>query len=723
VTRRSKGWRSIEAFTGAVDHLRAELGRLDILLRRRIEQMRAARTLAADPELGGLYVSDTHADALLAAAEPDDGGSGEQLQRLREENERRAAAAGARLPLVELRSRFGLDAFEADVLLVALAPEVDLRYEALYAYAQNDVTLRRPSVDLTLRLLCSGFEDRLDRRRALVYGAPLRRHGLVEVVEPDGRDSPFPARVLKLDDRIVDFALGGGAPDARLLAFSEHVQPQRDLDELALPAELRARLANAGEKLPAGRLLLFTGPEGVGKRAVAEALCVRHGLGLLALDLRAALAAGAPLAATLALIRREARLTRSAVYLDHFEALLADPTAEAARTAAVARMLAELEAAAFAGSELEWRPGLLPLPRGFLSFAVPLPHHRERQRLWEQALRNGRPADVAAVAAKFALGPGPIEAAAREAADLATTRDASERAVSGADLHAAARSQSHGGLARLARRIEPRFGWDDIVLPAGLHAQLRELCSSVRHRHVVYSDWGFDRKLSLGKGLHVLFTGPSGTGKTMAAGIVAGELGLDLYKVDLSTVVSKYIGETERHLREIFLAAEASNAILFLDECDALLGKRSEVKDAHDRYANIEVAYLLQKLEEHEGPVILATNFVENVDDAFVRRMHHVLEFPALDARLRERVWRQMFPRQTPVSPEVDFGFLAERLEFTGGNIRNVAVAAAFLAAEEGGEVTMEHLVRGAAREFQKLGRLPSKADFGDYYELALGAP
>ena len=206
----------------------------------------------------------------------------------------------------------------------------------------------------------------------------------------------------------------------------------------------------------------------------------------------------------------------------------------------------------------------------------------------------------------------------------------------------------------------------------------------------------------------------------MASQIVARELDLDIFKIDLSTVVSKYIGETEQNLRRIFLAARASNAILFFDEADALFGKRSEVRDAHDRYANIEVAYLLQQMEEYDGVVILATNLSKNIDDAFARRMDHTIEFPFPDEEHRERIWRIIFPEETPLGADVDFAFLAHRFELSGGNIRNVALAAAFRAAEAGRAVAMEDLVLATSRELEKLGRLPSRAEFREYYELIL---
>ena len=276
---------------------------------------------------------------------------------------------------------------------------------------------------------------------------------------------------------------------------------------------------------------------------------------------------------------------------------------------------------------------------------------------------------------------------------------------------------------------DPVAGWDDIVLPPRALRQLREVCLSVKHRPTVYGRWGFERRLAQGKGLIALFAGPSGCGKTMSAQIIAAELKLDLFQIELSGVVSKYIGETEKNLNVIFEAARFSNAILFFDEADALFGKRSETKDAHDRYANIEVAYLLQKIEAYEGIVILATNLGKNIDDAFRRRLHHTIEFPFPDAEYRERIWRSAFPAATPLAGDIDFNFLARQFEFAGGNIRNIALAAAFLAAEAqsftdssarsvGKTVTMEHLIVATSRELQKMGKLPAKTDFCEYYEL-----
>jgi SpoVK/Ycf46/Vps4 family AAA+-type ATPase len=283
------------------------------------------------------------------------------------------------------------------------------------------------------------------------------------------------------------------------------------------------------------------------------------------------------------------------------------------------------------------------------------------------------------------------------------------------DLFAAARAQSGHDLAALSHKIEPKYTWEDIVLPDDALAQLHEVCQRVAHRHRVLGEWGFDRKLSLGKGVNALFAGPSGTGKTMAAEIIANALGLDLYRIDLARVVSKYIGETEKNLDRVFSAAENANAILFFDEADALFGKRSEVRDSHDRYANIEISYLLQKMEEYDGIAILATNLRQNLDDAFMRRLAFTVYFPFPDEASRRQIWTGIWtgiwPAETPLDSDIDLDFLARQFKLSGGNIKNIALASAFLAAEDKRPVTMAHLFQATRREHQKMGKVLSETE------------
>jgi len=417
------------------------------------------------------------------------------------------------------------------------------------------------------------------------------------------------------------------------------------------------------------------------------------------------------------LIDREARLQGALLYWAGFDGLLRDD--RAAHLAAVLPVLAGRPGPTFLAGEATWEPAGALHGCGFVRLEVTLPDAAQRLRLWQAALSEpgesepGEIAelDVAGLAGTFRLSGGQIRDAVATARSLARRRDLAAPRLGQADLAAGCRLQSNRKLAELAQQIAPHYAWDDIVLPDDRLRQLREVHDQIRYRDLVYDRWGFDRKLAMGKGLDVLFTGPPGTGKTMAADVLASALGLDLYKIDLSTVVSKYIGETEKNLARIFAEARTSNAILFFDEADALFGKRTQVSDAHDRYANIEVSYLLQRIEEHQGVVILASNLRGNIDEAFVRRLHAVVEFPLPDVADRRRIWERIWPDATPRAADLDLDFLASQVQVAGGSIRNIALAGAFLAAADGGVVTMTHLLRATQREYQKIGKVLSGTD------------
>jgi SpoVK/Ycf46/Vps4 family AAA+-type ATPase len=357
-----------------------------------------------------------------------------------------------------------------------------------------------------------------------------------------------------------------------------------------------------------------------------------------------------------------------------------------------------------------------------LHIDLPAPDDSVRATLWAETLSAYGIAlpetEVDGLAGRFRFTRGQMEAALRSATHAARLKPAGESQITASDVARACRSQSGPLLTGLAQHIEPRYGWSDIVLPANALAQMREICAQVRFRRRVYGEWGFGEKMARGKGLAALFSGPSGTGKTMAAEIIAGDLELDLYRIDLASVVSKYIGETEKNLAKIFVEAERASAVLFFDEADALFGKRSEVKDAHDRYANIEISYLLQRVESYEGVVILATNLKKNVDEAFIRRLQFLVEFPFPDEAQRRLIWLGQFPPRAPRAAALDLNFLAEHLALAGGNIKNVVLHAAFLAAANGGEIGMSHIMRAAKREYDKIGRLGSETDFGPYWHL-----
>jgi SpoVK/Ycf46/Vps4 family AAA+-type ATPase len=686
----------------AFPELRAALHRLELMLQREVLRLRARHQLV-EHDFRGLFISDEYVDALFQNTDqpaPSHQSLSDQIDLL---------AASERYdvgsPLAQLSTLFELSEVERDILLIALAPALDSRFEDFFAYAQNDVARRAPTVDLALKLLCGDFEDRLPAQSCFHWDRPLRKSQLLTLTPPQsGPAAPLLAHTLGIEPRIVAHLLGQDVLDEQIRAFSELVVPDRDLWSLPFGDHLLHQLDRATQALTdAPGLICLHGPKGVGRQSVAAALCARRGWNLIAVDWDAACRSGQNPQASLARINREATLRGAAVYMHGEKEAMPD--------------VSEIRVPVFWGQTTPIFEVDLDAP--LFIFELPRPNYEQRLSLWQRHLADlPQAADLsfAAVANKFSLTEGQIKAAAHQVAATLKARTSDAEHVTDDHLHQAARWCSNQALRELARKVELKHTWSDAILSPLCARQLHELYLSARHRHTVYSQWGFDAKLSSGKGVTALFYGPSGTGKTMAAGILAHELGLDLYQIDLATVVSKYIGETEQNLSRIYHAAEASNAILLFDEADALFGKRSEVKDARDRYANIEVAYLLQMMEAYDGIAILATNLHNNIDDAFARRLHHTVEFVTPDIKMREQLWCSVFPSQTPLSPQLDFGFLARQFEITGGNIRNAALIAAFSAADAEQPVTMEMIVTAVAREFQKIGKLSTRDAFQHYY-------
>ena len=713
------------------EHVLAHLTRLDVHIRASIAHARSVRQ--AEGEFKGLYISESEVDELLQQQigvpawwhgfrSPQTAEFRMAVDRLSQEIDARASLGTSEQGLWrldQLCESFQLTPFDRDALLLAIAPELDLRYERLYAYLQDDMTRKKPSVDLLLNLLCSNVEEKLSLRGRFGRSAPLVRYHLISVVEDSiSPNAPLLSKYVKVDERIVNYLLELDEPDPLLLGHAQYVMPQARLDDLSFPSDLTQRLRtlvsqSADRRTPL--ILYFQGGYGVGKQSVAEGLCQVLGLGLLLLDVRRLVQADQTTFETLLeRAHREATLCSVALYWRNFDLLLTDE-----KRLWLESFMATVEGCrgvTFLAGTVAWEPH--DAWRGVPFIRVPFeqPGFQERIHLWEKTLSNyslpSAGMDLESLANKFHLSGGQIEDSTMTAQNLALFRDPAQPQGAMADLIAACRLQSQRKLSTLARKIQPHYSWNDIVLPADRLQQLREICNQAKHRALVYEQWGFDKKLSMGKGLTMLFAGPSGTGKTMSADILAHELALDLYKIDLSMVVSKYIGETEKNLASIFNEAASSNAILFFDEADALFGKRSEVSDAHDRYANIEVGFLLQKVEEYEGIVILATNLRKNMDDAFVRRMQCTVDFPFPSAEDRLRIWQGVWPPETPRSPDLNLGFMANEFDLSGGHIRNIALAATFLAAEDGTAVCMTHLLAATRREYQKIGKVVMEGDF-----------
>jgi hypothetical protein len=734
MTRRLAEQGSALPYEDNAAHLRDELRRLDLLIQRRASAWRrgleVADGLAASK---GLFISQEEFEELLrqGAAEPPSAlaisEAENRLAAFEAAIDAKVTASterGVFLGLPGLAARFELSQIEQEAVLICLAPELDRKYDTLYAYLQQDVTRKRPSVDLVLGLACRSDSERWQARPVFSDRGTLFRAEILDTVDdprsPSG--SSGLARFMKLSDRILGFLLGQGDIDPRLDGFAKVLHPDRPLDDVLIDPQVRAEaeaiIAHhfAGAASPWHRLIVgLHGPRGIGKRDLALGVCNRLGCPLLYVDLASPAARGKELASLLRLAFREGVLQQAALYLDHLDRLPEEEGQAAAWLEALAQVIDEYGWLTFFGSEKPWsHPGAFG-ERAFYAIELAGPEVSIQRTAWQRALEryapDREPSWPEQLVSRFSLTPGQIEDAARWAERRRVMRqDALGPDLT--DLYAACRHQSSHQLGDLAVKIEPRNAWDDLVVPEDTLGQLREICSHYRHRHRVLGEWRFERKLSYGKGLSALFAGPSGTGKTMAADVVASELQLELYKIDLSAVVSKYIGETEKNLAKIFKEAESSNAILFFDEADALFGKRTKVSDAHDRYANIETSYLLQKMEAYEGVAILATNLRENIDDAFARRIRFLVDFPFPDAERRQQIWRTHFPAEAPTGRDIDFVWLGQQLQITGGNIKNIALNAAFLAAEDGGEIAMAHVLRGAKREFEKIGKLWNDKDF-----------
>ncbi len=411
-----------------------------------------------------------------------------------------------------------------------------------------------------------------------------------------------------------------------------------------------------------------------------------------------------------AIAARECRLTDRALVVGPVEVL-------AERGAAAVRAFAELACPVVLVGSRPWDPAW---SRGVpVLIDAPIPSIEDRARVWTDEL-GGVEGDVDAARemVQFRLSPEQTVRAAHAASQQAA---AEGRPLTAADLKAGARSQNAAGLERLSRRVRPLVNWDDLVLPDEISLQLRELASRARYRDLVLDTWGMGRTTIKGRGLTALFAGDSGTGKTMSAEVIANDLGLDLYVIDLSTVIDKYVGETEKNLDRIFTEADRVNGVLLFDEADAVFGKRSDVKDSHDRYANVEVAYLLQRMELFDGVAILTTNLRANLDEAFTRRLDAVVDFPVPDDDGRLHLWQKHLPPDVPRGDDLDLRFLSRQFTFSGGNIRNIALAGAYLAAADGTALSMTHLIHGTAREYQKLGRMCVESEFGPYYDLVAG--
>lgn len=669
----------------ALADLLTQLGEVERRIRGLVAARRAVDPHPDDP-FRGLYLSDEAVDRVLES-------ESEALLLLAEglpepSDDRPGGPASGRLRT--LARTCGLTTLDVDLLLVALACDLDPRFEQLFGYLNDDVTRRRPSVAVALALCGIPLASAAGRER--LTSGPLLTAGLLAVDDPD---RPFPGRALRLPDRVVGHLLGIDTPDPALAGVLQPVPEGAWGDGAGLAGALGTGISLVYLREP---------PTGSGALMAVDALA-RCGLAVVVVDLDG-LGRHTDVVALARGVAREARLTGAGV--------LAGPLSESGTRADVlAALRAEPLPLLLVGS-CSWDPAwsadvplLVDVPKSTLA---------ERGDLWREALSGEDVGfDPGYATSQFLLRPTQVARAA-EAARM-QSRLSPDGRVTVEHVRAGARSENGSALQRLARRVEPAVGWSDLALPLSTMTALQEVAARARHRERVLGEWAMRPGGGRGFGVAALFAGDSGTGKTMSAEVVAGELGLDLYVVDLATVVDKYVGETEKNLDRIFDAAAGVNGVLLFDEADAVFGKRSEVKDAHDRYANIESAFLLQRMETFDGLAILATNLRANIDEAFTRRLDVLVDFPLPDAAQRLVLWRSCL-RTLPQSESLDLEFCATSFELSGGAIRSAAVTAAYLAATAGCPVTMAQVVMAVQREYRKLGRLCVEQEFGRYHAM-----
>jgi SpoVK/Ycf46/Vps4 family AAA+-type ATPase len=612
---------------------------------------------------------------------------------------REAASAMPSPPALEtLTQAFGLSPFERSVLLLCAGMELDSSFAALCTDAQGDPLRAFPTFSLALSALPDAHWS------ALTPAAPLRRWRLIEV----GAGNSLTLSSLRIDERILHYLAGIQQFDDRLAGIIEPLQTAGDV--VPSHAEVADRIVEIWKAaigkgaLPAIQLC---GGDVLSKRAIAMTACASLGLRLSVLSAHFVPVGPSEIDGLIRLWWREAILSSSVLLLECDEMDESDQTREKALTRFIESTGGVLI--------LATRERRRERQRAFITFDVRKPTLGEQRAIWHRVLGDqaaGFNGKVEALISQFSLSAQAIQVAAVKTLSLRAGDDASDKSEPdeiGNELWDACRAHSRSRMESLAQKIEPAATWRDLVLPEPQRQILRDISAHVRQRAKVYDAWGFRAKGARGLGISALFAGSSGTGKTMAGEVLADELRLDLYRIDLSQVVSKYIGETEKNLRRVFDVAEEGGAILLFDEADALFGKRSEVKDSHDRYANIEVSYLLQRMETYRGLAILTTNMKNALDTAFLRRLRFIVQFPFPNSVHRAEIWRRIFPPETPTE-DLDVEKLG-RLNVAGGNIRNIALNAAFLAAEANEPVRMNHLLRAAYNEFAKLEKPLTEAE------------
>ena len=713
----------------AIRHLLVRMQPINRALRLGVERQGRVAARLARPDLTVLCITDeqvltllSDADALLkgeSCAIPDGATSllSEELA-LEEELRAECSAKGVTLPLDALAQKLELSPFEIEAVLLCAAPEIDRSYERIYAYILDDLNRRSPCIELLCMLTSVSLEERLVRRRTLSRFNRLRRMGLLR---PYGEPATELRQELRLGTGLLDFLTGAVVEVDPASCFHDPAEILLPV-QVELPPELEVeaieRFASAMRERRISVLGVW-GPRHCRKDEVVMAVASAAGFRLRRLPVSEILPAGRDTEQRL-LDEVSAASSRGAMLWIETDPL-AGPEHEPLRER-LARAIALCGIPLCLTGKHPWRPLCLLEACSFAEIELNAPGYRTRCEMWLHALPEIHGQQLSSLASRFRLSSAEIRAAVKVARTRAHLNSNGHQAPVGDELDAACMTVTRRRSNHFATIVNPKRGPDDLVLPRETHQQVLEIAHFFRAGSLVDEEWGFGRLTSGGGGIKALFTGEPGTGKTLAAEVIARILNQSLLKVDLARIISKWVGETEKNLETVFSEAEESHALLFFDEADSLFGKRGEVRHGTDRYANLEVGYLLQRLEDYFGLVILASNLKDQIDAAFTRRFQVIIHFQLPKLEERRRLWQIAFPPAAPVADEVDFGFL-ENLEMTGAAIASAARTAAMLAANQQSEsINMPHIIQAVTRQYQREARILSPTELGPYASLLQGA-
>ena len=690
---------------GVFEELSRRLRRTDLLLLRAVRRQRARPAMRAKGQFWGSVITDDEVDALLRQHGEIDWPTGpDGLDDAVAASVALRDAPDGRFP--RLRRAFALDGEDADLLLMAIAPELSAGYGKIFAYLNDNLNQAYLTVDMATRVLRAERRERLALQARLMPGSPLVRYRLLLLHPAEGVETHTARRVMPAP-RLLRWLL-----EEEELPNSAGFNPLDVSQEVFIPAPTRKRIEVLGETLAQPVTVAVVGSTFGMREGVAQSLARRVGRRLVRVDLERC----KPYLDEPWELVRELRMAGALPYLINVTSAQEDPALKMQMLALGSALSSLPYPVLIGGSDRRAISSLLGPDRPSVTIHVTRSTLEERQEAWEGALegRGWSPALAADVAERFySVGGTTITRVLDRATAECGNREPTVEA-----LWAAAREGSRPEFRGLALHIVPQYTWKDLIISDKIEKQLYHLVHYLSEQENVYHRWGANKIRPRGYGIKALFSGGPGTGKTMAAEVIAGTLGLDLFRVDLSSVISRWVGETEKNLREIFDAAEGGTAVILFDEADALFGSRGEVKQAQDRFANQEVSFLLQRLEVFEGCAILTTNLQENIDEAFLRRFGAVIEFPMPSPDQRLKLWERAFPPGAPRAPSLNLKYLADNFTIAGGAIINASINACILASARRQDVGMPHAIEAIARELIKMGKQVNRVHFGDYYEV-----